>query len=286
MTRWQHFITPTKKSMSAAAGMMPATTADMLFPVQSLWQICSLPMMPNPEMFSDSIGIPESGNGVPDVLDEARYELEWMLKMQDSETGGVHHKVSCENFPGYVMPENGNGRTDRDAGFHHGDCRLLRRDGDGIRVLSEGGSRTFAETCLDAAKKAWAFLQKNPNFIFSNPSDITTGDYGDSSDTDERYWAAAQMWRATGEDTYRSASGKACACRPAWTGWKWATTATSPSSPWTAWIPNSDALHPCKDVRFCKSADKCKGPWRRMTLTGCRWRNITGAATWALPLPA
>lgn len=60
----------------------------------------------NPGMFSDSIGIPESGNGVPDVLDEARYELEWMLKMQDSETGGVHHKVSCENFPGYVMPEN------------------------------------------------------------------------------------------------------------------------------------------------------------------------------------
>ena len=37
----------------------------------------------NPELFSDSIGIPESGNGVPDVLDEARYELEWMLKMQD-----------------------------------------------------------------------------------------------------------------------------------------------------------------------------------------------------------
>ena len=37
----------------------------------------------NPGMFSDSIGIPESGNGVPDVLDEARYELEWMLKMQD-----------------------------------------------------------------------------------------------------------------------------------------------------------------------------------------------------------
>ena len=59
----------------------------------------------NPELFSDSIGIPESGNGVPDVLDEVRYELEWMLKMQDSQTGGVHHKVSCENFPGYVMPE-------------------------------------------------------------------------------------------------------------------------------------------------------------------------------------
>ena len=65
--------------------------------------------------------------------------------------------------------------------------------------------KDFAEKCLNAAKNAWAFLQKNPNFIFSNPSDITTGDYGDTSDIDERYWAAAQMWRATGEDTYRTA---------------------------------------------------------------------------------
>ena len=54
----------------------------------------------------DATGIPESGNGVPDILDETRYELEWMLKMQDAKSGGVHHKVTCENFPGYVMPEN------------------------------------------------------------------------------------------------------------------------------------------------------------------------------------
>ncbi len=57
-----------------------------------------------PEMFSDNIGIPESGNGVPDVLDEAKYEIEWMLKMQNS-SGGIHHKVSCASFCGYIMPE-------------------------------------------------------------------------------------------------------------------------------------------------------------------------------------
>ena len=39
----------------------------------------------------DAIGIPESGNGVPDVLDEVRYELDWMLKMQDETSGGVYH---------------------------------------------------------------------------------------------------------------------------------------------------------------------------------------------------
>ena len=42
---------------------------------------------------ADDIGIPESGNGVPDVLDEARFELDWLLKMQDA-NGGVYHKVT------------------------------------------------------------------------------------------------------------------------------------------------------------------------------------------------
>lgn len=158
----------------------------------------------NPKLFSDSIGIPESGNGVPDVLDEVRYELEWMLKMQDSQTGGVHHKVSCENFPGYVMPETETDElivtpvsTTATADF----CASMAMAYEYYQKFDKG----FAEKCLNAAKNAWAFLQKNPNFIFSNPSDITTGDYGDTSDIDERYWAAAQMWRATGEDTYRTA---------------------------------------------------------------------------------
>lgn len=158
----------------------------------------------NPKLFSDSIGIPESGNGVPDVLDEVRYELEWMLKMQDSQTGGVHHKVSCENFPGYVMPEMETNElivtpvsTTATADF----CASMAMAYEYYQKFD----KDFAEKCLNAAKNAWAFLQKNPNFIFSNPSDITTGDYGDTSDIDERYWAAAQMWRATGEDTYRTA---------------------------------------------------------------------------------
>lgn len=68
------------------------TVADLLYAYQTA-----------PQLFQDDTGIPESGNGVPDILDEARYEIEWMLKMQDS-SGGVHHKVTCAAFPGYVMP--------------------------------------------------------------------------------------------------------------------------------------------------------------------------------------
>lgn len=157
----------------------------------------------NPSLFGDDSGIPESGNSVPDVLDEARYELEWMLKMQD-ENGGVHHKVTCENFPGYVMPEMETNpliltpvTTTATADF----CAAMAMAYEYYQAFDPD----FAKTCLDAATKAWDFLQKNPNLIYQNPTDITTGDYGDYSDTDERYWAAAQMWRSTGEDTYFTA---------------------------------------------------------------------------------
>ena len=58
----------------------------------------------NPDLFSDGTNIPESENGVPDILDEVQYCLDWMFKMQNEE-GGVYHKVTCAEFPGYIMPE-------------------------------------------------------------------------------------------------------------------------------------------------------------------------------------
>ncbi len=157
----------------------------------------------NPELFGDDTGIPESGNGVPDILDEVRYELEWMRKMQ-SENGGVYHKVTCANFPGYVMPEY---ETDQlivtpvsstaTADF----CASMAMAYEFYLDVDAA----FAQECLAAAERAWGYLEENPNLVYTNPTDITTGDYGDYSDWDERYWAAAQMYRATGEETYLTA---------------------------------------------------------------------------------
>ncbi len=50
-----------------------------------------------------SLSIPESGNGRSDYLDELKYELDWMLTMQD-EDGGLFHKLTTLNFEGMVMP--------------------------------------------------------------------------------------------------------------------------------------------------------------------------------------
>ncbi len=154
----------------------------------------------NPELYGDDLGIPESGNGVPDILDETRYELEWMLKMQAS-SGGVYHKVSCANFPGYIMPEKETGAlivtpisTTATADF----CASMALAYEFYKEIDAN----FANTCLTAAKNAWKFLEANPNIIFKNPEEVTTGSYEDTSDRDERYWAAAQMYRATGEESY------------------------------------------------------------------------------------
>ena len=54
---------------------------------------------------SISLNIPESGNGTPDILSEIRWNLSWMLKMQDDD-GGVWHKQTSEHFSGFVMPQD------------------------------------------------------------------------------------------------------------------------------------------------------------------------------------
>ena len=168
------------------------TVADLLYAYQTA-----------PQLFQDDTGIPESGNGVPDILDEARYEIEWMLKMQDS-SGGVHHKITCAAFPGYVMPEE-----ETDELIVTPISTTATADFCGTMALAyefyQEIDADFAKQCLDAEEKAWDFLAENPNLIFKNPTDIVTGEYGDNSDRDERYWAAAQMWRATGDNKYRTA---------------------------------------------------------------------------------
>ncbi|HAG12825.1 MAG TPA: glycosyl hydrolase family 9, cellulase [Ruminococcus sp.] len=155
----------------------------------------------NPSLFSDSIGIPGcSGNNIPDVLDEARYELEWMLKMQASD-GGVYHKVSCATFPGYVMPE-----AETKPLIVTPVSSTATADFVASMALAyefyKDVDASFADTCMNAAKKSWDYLQAHPEFNFKNPIDISTGDYGDKSDKDERYWAACQMFRATGDASY------------------------------------------------------------------------------------
>lgn len=153
-----------------------------------------------PDSFDDALGIPESGNGTPDVLDEARYELEWLLKMQTKD-GGVYHKVTCANFPEVVMPEE---ETEEllvlpVSTAATGDFAAVMAMA--YEVYGEVDS-AFADTCLSAAKKAAAYLDSHEKEAFTNPEDVVTGEYPDNYDSDERFWAYAELFKATNDTQY------------------------------------------------------------------------------------
>lgn len=164
------------------------------------------------ELFGDRVGkvrlnIPESKNSTPDILDEIRWNLEWMLTMQDPDDGSVWHKQTTAQFSGFVMPHmdkmpslvigtgsepyKGTGAT---ANF----AAVMAIAGRVYRPFDAG----FAAQCLTAARRAFAWTEKYPNVAFNNPRDVNTGGYGDRNFADELLWAAAELYRTTGEEGY------------------------------------------------------------------------------------
>ncbi|MBO5325709.1 MAG: glycoside hydrolase family 9 protein [Lachnospiraceae bacterium] len=150
----------------------------------------------------DDYDIPESGNGVPDLLDEARYELEWMLKMQAS-NGGVYHKVTCANFPETVeaTAETAPLLVSPVSPTATGDFAAVMARASSIYAEYDA---EFAATCKDAAVKAYKYLIDNEETLtgFVNPEEIVTGEYPDGKFYDEIFWAAMELYLATGDTAY------------------------------------------------------------------------------------
>jgi endoglucanase len=151
--------------------------------------------------------IPESGGKLPDFLAEIRWNLDWMLSMQDSD-GGVWHKQTSENFCGFIMPQDdhlvsyviGTGSAPFKSTCATADIAAVAA----IAARCYGPfDDAYAKTCADAAKRAYVWSTKNPNVTFRNPNGIRTGEYGDDDCRDEMLWAAAELWRTTGEEEYR-----------------------------------------------------------------------------------
>ncbi len=158
--------------------------------------------------------IPESGNGVPDLLNEALWNLRWMLTMQDPDDGGVYHKLTNAAFDPMVMPEQA--RKPRYVVQKNTIAAL-----DFAAVVAQA-ARIFkgfpketpglADSCLTAAVKAWKWAEANPDDRYRQNDmngrfepKITTGGYEDGAGADEWIWAASELYITTREDTYYQA---------------------------------------------------------------------------------
>lgn len=128
------------------------------------------------DSFTDTMGIPESGNGIPDILDEVRYEIEWLLKMQDAATGGVYAGVTVyDQTPGkatnaYVEPA--------EAKAARAFAMVLSK----FSYLYQNYDTEYATACLKAADRAWKYAELK-----------------DAEGMDAwKFAAAAELYRASG----------------------------------------------------------------------------------------
>ena len=158
-----------------------------------------------PEGCSDDLNIPETGNGLPDILNEARFELEWILQMQRAD-GAFHNKLSKAHFAPFIMPQD-----DLDPEYLIPVCWCATADAAACLALAFRIYRSFDEAfagrMLQSAEHAWAWLQAHPDYVpYQNPEGVRTGRYGGRSDRSNRFWAACELYAATGETAYRNAA--------------------------------------------------------------------------------
>lgn len=151
--------------------------------------------------------IPESGNGTPDILNEVRWNLDWMLSLQDAD-GGVWHKQTSTHFSRFIMPEDDKlASVVVGTGFapYKGSCPTA--DTAAVAAIAarlfKPYDPAYSARVLSAAQKAWQWVEQNPSVAYAeNPAGITTGAYSDRDCSDEHLWAAVELWRTTHDDLY------------------------------------------------------------------------------------
>jgi endoglucanase len=159
-----------------------------------------------PRIAKINLHIPESGNGIPDILNEVRWNLNWMLSMQDRD-GGVWHKEVSEQFSGFVMPDKdpllpyviGTGRSPYKSSCATADFAAAMAIAGRVYAPHDAA---FARRSLDAARRAWGWLDQYPDVLFRNPRGVRTGEYADADCGDDRLWASAELWRSTKDKVY------------------------------------------------------------------------------------
>ncbi|HXT99162.1 MAG TPA: glycoside hydrolase family 9 protein [Polyangia bacterium] len=159
------------------------------------------------EFKDGKMNIPEKKNKIPDLLDEARWEIAFLLKMQvpdgQPKAGMVHHKVHDKEWTEIGTPPD---KDDKPRFLWPpstaATLNLAATAAQCARVF-EKVDKAFAAKCLAAAEKAWTAAQANPA-VYAGTSAVGGGPYDDSNVSDEFYWAAAELYITTKKDAYKA----------------------------------------------------------------------------------
>jgi hypothetical protein len=151
-----------------------------------------------PDKFQeDDLGLPYSGNGIPDLLEEVKWELDWLENMQDPADGGVSGVIKAEDggYEQYMPPPMAHRLfCPKDTVFTAAFAGALAE-----AARSPIMQKYYPQDCnryLAKALLAWDFLEKNNRYVQYFHYGAIFGDW------DERCWAAVELYAATGEQKY------------------------------------------------------------------------------------
>lgn len=160
-----------------------------------------------PSIWTDDFGIPETGNGIPDILDEIKYELDWLLKMQNG-NGSVLSKVSVTNFAGASPPS-------ADIAPHYYGAASTSSTLTAASVFAHAAiiykalpaTASYGASLETAAINAYTWANANPNVVYTNTGfqsanpEVSSYEY----QTALKCSAAAYLFALTGNSTYKNA---------------------------------------------------------------------------------
>jgi hypothetical protein len=154
----------------------------------------------------DNLGIPESGDGISDLLQEAKWEADYLAKMQDTD-GGFYFLTYPQQreYEGWVTPD-------------HGDPQLVWPKTTSVTAASVAALAQCASSpafkraypavaamYLQKAQLGWQFLMNAIAKYGKTGAYQRITHYGDVfTDQDELAWAATEMFLATGDQTIHS----------------------------------------------------------------------------------
>ena len=157
------------------------------------------------------LNIPESGSAMPDMLEEAMYNIRWMMTMQDTD-GGVYHKLTTPNFEKFIRPDQCKQQRYVVLKTTAATLDFAATMALAARVYAPFDS-DFCAQAKEAAEMAYAWALEHPEVYYDQPAmneefkpEITTGAYDDFDVLDEFYWAETELYLMTGDEAYKQSA--------------------------------------------------------------------------------
>lgn len=152
-----------------------------------------------------TMNIPENNNSYPDLLDEARWEMEWFFTMivdKGEYQDMVYHKAHDEKWTALgIAPADDPMKRIVKPPTTAATLNFAACAAQSARLWKDIDD-DFSEKCLEAAEKCYKAAQKHPDMYAPLDEAVGGGAYGDDDVTDEFYWAAMELFITTGNKDY------------------------------------------------------------------------------------